>query len=204
LNLSNSLTPETRQANHHHSVPPNCRFEVDDAEDEWTFSTKFDFIHGRALLSCFNDSKHVFQQAYNALVPGGYLELQDGIFPMQYVGDVPENCALKKWNELILGGAAKAGRAWTNVQHYKRFLEEIGFEDVEEKSFYWPTSPWAKGKHAKQLAMYFQEDMLTGIEGMTLKVFTGVLGWTPEQVQVFLVDVRKDLKDLNIHAYLRV
>lgn len=26
------------------SVPPNCRFEVDDAENEWTFSESFDYI----------------------------------------------------------------------------------------------------------------------------------------------------------------
>jgi len=31
------------------SLPPNCSFIIDDAEDPWTFSQKFDFIHGRAL-----------------------------------------------------------------------------------------------------------------------------------------------------------
>jgi hypothetical protein len=29
------------------SIPPNCQFEVDDAEDPWMFSQKFDYIHGR-------------------------------------------------------------------------------------------------------------------------------------------------------------
>ncbi len=32
-----------------------ARFEVDDAEDEWAFSTKFDYIHSRAVLTCFKD-----------------------------------------------------------------------------------------------------------------------------------------------------
>ncbi len=29
------------------SVPANCSFEVEDCEDEWTYSQKFDLIHGR-------------------------------------------------------------------------------------------------------------------------------------------------------------
>jgi hypothetical protein len=35
-------------------VPPNCRSEVDDAEDEWVFLQKFDYIHCRMLGSCSN------------------------------------------------------------------------------------------------------------------------------------------------------
>lgn len=41
------------------SVPPNLRFEIDDAEDEWIFSERFDYIHGRALLSCFKEPSFV-------------------------------------------------------------------------------------------------------------------------------------------------
>jgi trans-aconitate methyltransferase len=69
-----------------HSVPPNLQFEINDAEDEWVFSQKFDFIHGRALLTCFKDPSFVIAEAYKSLAPGGYLELQDGVFPFEYVG----------------------------------------------------------------------------------------------------------------------
>src|SRR3954447_5085783 len=55
-------------------VPPNCQFEVDDAEDEWNYSTKFDLIHGRALVTCFKQPLHVITSAFEALNPGGYLE----------------------------------------------------------------------------------------------------------------------------------
>ena len=36
---------------------------------------------------------------------------------------------------------------------------------------------------------------------MTLAPFTRLLGWTAEEVEVFLIDVRKEFKDPKIHAY---
>lgn len=185
-------------------VPPNCRFEIDDCEDEWVFSTKFDYIHGRALVTCFEDPSYVIRQAFNSLAPGGYLELQDGIFPMAYVGEPPTDCALYKWNEFIVQGGKNSGRPWTNVPFYKKWMQEIGFEDVVEKHFYWPTSPWPKGKHLKQVALFFQQDMLSGLEGISMKIFTNHLGWTAAEVHDFCADVRNDFKDCNVHAYLPI
>jgi hypothetical protein len=37
-----------------------------------------------------------------------------------------------------------------------------------------------------------------------MAMFTRVLGWQPEEVQSFLVDVRKDLKNKSIHSYVTV
>lgn len=39
-----------------------------------------------------------------------------------------------------------------------------------------------------------------GIEGFSLVLFTRILGWAPEEVQVLLSKVRKDFEDRNIHA----
>jgi len=41
---------------------------------------------------------------------------------------------------------------------------------------------------------------LDGAEAMTLRVLTVVLGWSSEEAQVFLVDVRKDLKNPKLQA----
>ena len=39
-----------------------------------------------------------------------------------------------------------------------------------------------------------------GIEGFTLRLFTALLGWQLEEVQVLLANVRKNLRDPRIHA----
>lgn len=42
---------------------------------------------------------------------------------------------------------------------------------------------------------------LIGIEAFTLRLWTGVLGMSYEQVQVDLAAIRKECKDPKIHAY---
>jgi hypothetical protein len=42
---------------------------------------------------------------------------------------------------------------------------------------------------------------MSGLEGFTLAPFTRIYGWTPEEVEVFLVDLRKEMRITKIHAY---
>jgi hypothetical protein len=59
------------------SIPLNCSFEVDDFEDAWLYAQKFDLIHGRLINSGVRKPQHIFAEAFSALTPGGYLEMQD-------------------------------------------------------------------------------------------------------------------------------
>jgi len=46
-------------------VPPNCRFEIDDARDEWTYPPDyFDLIHIRSLFGSIDDWATLYKQAY--------------------------------------------------------------------------------------------------------------------------------------------
>jgi len=49
--------------------------------------------------------------------------------------------------------------------------------------------------------LWMNENVLNGLEAFSLMMFTNVLGFTVEEVQLLLVDVRKDLKNRRIHAY---
>ncbi|RAL68771.1 hypothetical protein DID88_007464 [Monilinia fructigena] len=54
-------------------VPPNCRFEIDDMTEEWTYPPDyFDFIHIRALFGSIHDWDNLYAQAYKHLKPGGF------------------------------------------------------------------------------------------------------------------------------------
>lgn len=39
------------------------------------------------------------------------------------------------------------------------------------------------------------------LEGLSMAIFTHALGWSKEEAEVFLVDVRKDIRDTKIHCY---
>lgn len=49
----------------HFRVPPNCHFEVDDVEREWTWQEdSFDFIYARDLLLAIRDWPALIDQTY--------------------------------------------------------------------------------------------------------------------------------------------
>lgn len=42
--------------------------------------------------------------------------------------------------------------------------------------------------------------MLDGLEAFTMNLFTKLLDWSPEQVQLFLKDVREDARKRSVHS----
>lgn len=40
-----------------------------------------------------------------------------------------------------------------------------------------------------------------GLSRLSMAVFTRGLGWSQEELEVFLVEVRKSMKDTKIHGY---
>jgi ubiquinone/menaquinone biosynthesis C-methylase UbiE len=46
-------------------VPPNLKFELDDAQLEWTYRpNSFDYIHVRCLLGAIQDWAHLYREVY--------------------------------------------------------------------------------------------------------------------------------------------
>jgi hypothetical protein len=39
----------------------------------------------------------------------------------------------EQWIDLILKGTAALGKDWTRASEYKKYLEQVGFEEVTEK-----------------------------------------------------------------------
>jgi hypothetical protein len=182
-------------------VPANCHFEVDDVEDEWQYSHKFDYIHGRFLVSCFTNGPSVFQKAFDALNPGGYFEMQDSL-TMTCIDSSGDGTQLMRWVSLMLEAAARLGHDWEKTKKYKTWMEKAGFVDIREKFFAWPTNTWPRGRHHKTLGVWVGEDLKDGLEGFSMVALTRAMEWSPDEVRVLLADVRRDLDDRNIHCYM--
>lgn len=183
-------------------VPANCHFEIDDAEDEWVFSHPFDYIHGRYMCAFLKDFGKLFRSAYANLKPGGWVEFQETLINFQAIDNTLEGTALQKWNKLLLEGIRAMGRNAMSAVKYKKHMADAGFINITEQKFAVPATPWAKGRDEKTLGAMQMANNLEGVSGLTMTVFTRSLGWAPEQVERLLVDVRKDMKDRNIHAYV--
>lgn len=50
-------------------VPPNVRFEIDDIEQAWTYTKKFDYIHSRYLQGSIKNWPKLVEQAFEYHLP---------------------------------------------------------------------------------------------------------------------------------------
>jgi hypothetical protein len=80
-------------------------------------------------------------------------------------------------------------------------LGTANFKEVVKIPFKLPMGPWAADKNLKAIGYFYLEQFLDGLQGMAMGFYTRALGWIPQQVEVFLVDIRKDLKNPKDHSY---
>ncbi|TDZ31143.1 Secondary metabolism regulator LAE1 [Colletotrichum spinosum] len=186
-------------------VVPNCRFEVDDVDKEWTWSEPFDFIFIRSMIGSFKDWQSIVAKAYDNLEPGGYLELHDNGFPLECDDNtLPEDSKVLKWTQLLIQATDIIGQPGTVAPLFKKLLEEAGFEAVEERRERWPLNPWPKDPKAKELGLWCHSAIVKGVDSISLALFTRILGWSKEETIVFNAEVRNETKKSSIHGYFPV
>ncbi|KIY02246.1 uncharacterized protein Z520_02384 [Fonsecaea multimorphosa CBS 102226] len=183
------------------AIPPNCKFDVDDFDTRWTFNRRFDFIHGRMLLASCSDFPRLFRRALDALQPGGWLEMQDLYMPILCDDGTLNGTAYGEWNDRYIEACVGLGRDPSWTAKYKDWMVEAGFTGVRQKIFRWPVNPWPKDKTLKEIGIWNMINMQDGLDGFTIRLWTTAFGMTAEEIRIFLVQVRKDLRDTRIHSY---
>ncbi|BDD61381.1 hypothetical protein MPDQ_001215 [Monascus purpureus] len=184
-------------------VPPNVQFEVDDIESDWAFKTPFDFIHSRYMSSAVKSWPRLFQQTFEHLKPGGYFEFLD--FDFNYRSD---DGSVKETHDMYINAAEYIRAANILGQEpcpgpkLKAWAEDAGFVNIKERRLKIPSGPWPKDPTLKELGAWHQIQALEGIEAWTMGLFTRVLGWSPEEVQVHLAKARKDIQNPDLHGYV--
>ncbi|TDZ32612.1 Secondary metabolism regulator LAE1 [Colletotrichum spinosum] len=186
-------------------VPPNVKFEIDDIDEPWTYSQPFDYIHSRMMSSSVPDWKKYLKNCYDNLTPGGYVELNEfQLEPSCDDGTLTKEHALYRAILLLGEAMVSIGRSFPNVPELRSVLAEIGFRDVTLNTFKWPTNAWPRDSKYKELGIWQNENLNEGVEGFIIAPFTRILGWTKEEVQMLLIDIRKDVNNRNLHAYFPI
>lgn len=130
-------------------VPPNCRFEVDDMELDWTYRRNhFDFIHARNISQGISDFPRLIRQIYDHTAPGGWVELADLAFTVHSDDDTlaPD---VARYFELLDRAMGLAGRPGYTGRELERFLKEGGFKEVTVVAYKQPMGPWPKRRNLK-------------------------------------------------------
>ncbi|KAG7428791.1 Secondary metabolism regulator LAE1 [Fusarium oxysporum f. sp. raphani] len=181
-------------------VPPNCRFEIDDLEDEWTFKHPFDFIFIRSMIASFKSWPDILAKAFENLEPGGYIEVQDNIYPLASDDGTIHNTDILTWSELMVKATNKIGRSITVASQFKSMLEDAGFIDIVESKKKIPMNRWPKCSRYKELGTWSCYMLHSSLEGISMGLLTR-LGLTVHEVHVLLAKVRRDLLSTKIHGY---
>jgi SAM-dependent methyltransferase len=205
-------------------VPPNCQFQIDDIEAEWTYplpSTEaasehhhgsqnggFDFIHCRMLMLGLKDWPNLFRQAFAHLRPGGYFEAQEFELTVHCEPDSPKKgVALRRWSDSVTAAALKAGIDATASRRFPTQLQEAGFTDIQVKTVRWPIGPWPDGetkKKEKTLGLWTQRNTLDGLEGGAMGLLCRYDGWSKEEVLELVNEARTECLDMEFHQYVNL
>ncbi|OJJ44718.1 hypothetical protein ASPZODRAFT_71432, partial [Penicilliopsis zonata CBS 506.65] len=186
-------------------LPPNLIFEVDDFESEWAHTGKFDFIHSREIEGMVKDFDRLFEQAFDALNPGGWLEFQSIELARRCDDDSYHlAAAFDRWRDLVHSAAQGFGKRFDTIHSWPDRMKRTGFTNVRREILNLPFSPWPKDPKLKELGRYQQINLLQGMVSYSLFLFTNVLGWSQADVYALLVDVQAVLRNPAVHFYTRV
>ncbi|KAI8651249.1 hypothetical protein NCS55_01368700 [Fusarium keratoplasticum] len=189
-------------------VPPNLKFEIEDCTQPWTFRPDtFDYIHMRYLVGSVKDWNSLFEQAFHACKPGGWVESFEGVPIMQSDdGSVPDDSAMAGWGKTFIEAGKKLERPFTvvddNVQ--EEGMAAAGLVDIESRVFKIPIGRWPKDQNYRNIGLFAQEVLEGDVEGHVLHVADLAWGWSKEQVTVYCAKLRKEIRSGKHHPYYRI
>ena len=185
-------------------VPTNVKFEVDDAEADWTFPRDhFDLVHTRIMNGSLRNWPRFMEQSFRHLRPGGYVECQElSVDAMSDDGSLAPDSYVRQWCENQEKGFASIGSSLLMAGgQMKGWMEEAGFVNVVVREFKLPIGQWPKDEKLRECGAFQLVAMLEGIQGLTIAAWTRFLGWREEEVEVFIAKVRAEWRSRKVHSY---
>ncbi|KAI9782517.1 MAG: hypothetical protein M1816_001855 [Peltula sp. TS41687] len=175
------------------AVPSNVFFEVDDAEEEWTFGQSFDLIHMRNLSASFRSWAEIYDECFRHLSPGGYVEVVD-FDHSQTAKPVPDSY-VAIFISAIREAAERSGRHWS-IAHLRRgVIEAAGFVDVKRTTMEIPIGTRNVDPSQKTIGKLWLICCLEGLEAASLRLLTRELDWKAEDVRDLCQKVRRELTE---------
>jgi SAM-dependent methyltransferase len=184
-------------------TPTNLRFEVDNANYDWTYKIPFDYIHCRQLHNGV-EIKRLLRQSFNFLNLGGWLEMTEVVMQVRSDDGSTEGTHLLEWCKQMSNAGKRLGLDFNEPCHYQEWMKEVGFVEVEEKVYKLPIGTWPKDENLKDIGRYEGVNLVDGLEALSLKYFCQYLEWSEQQLAEFLAKVRDDIWNRKIHAYFMV
>ncbi|KAK4190399.1 S-adenosyl-L-methionine-dependent methyltransferase [Podospora australis] len=165
-----------------HQVPFNIEFHIENAEEEWIRPMDaVDLVHIRNMEGCFSDWSFIYNQAFECIKPGGWIEVIDWdnwFSESNYLSFFPEDSAAHILTRATLEAGEKAGRKW--VSHMdKNLLSKAGFVDIKETVY----DLGIGSRESSSYGKFWLFSVVTGIEALCLRLLTKYMGMDAEYVR---------------------
>lgn len=185
-------------------VPPNCTFELDNCELNWTYPDEsFDYIHIRGLVGCIKDWEGLYREALRCLKPGGWLEQTEFALPIRAnQGELPDDSIYHAWGEVFRDAGEKMGRSFLVANHCEEWMRAAGFSgEMHSSAVKLPIGNWPLDPKWKEVGVFNRLSLEQGLEGFASYLCTMVLGWERDEVTILLAKMRQVLSDRSQHVY---
>ncbi|CVL02274.1 related to TAM domain methyltransferase [Fusarium mangiferae] len=187
-------------------VPPNVRFEIDDAALSWTWEDdEFDFIHIRYIFGAIKDWSALFSEAYRCCVPGGWVQSAEADVEFRCDdGTIDKEPNLKIYKKLFEEGGKILGNPFFVYDQQVQGFNDAGFEDITTVDYKIPVGDWPKDPKLAEVGRFVRACLENDIEGYTTMMWNDVLKWPKDEYQLFLMSIRKAIRNPKIHTYMKV
>lgn len=81
-------------------------------------------------------------------------------------------------------------------------MSEAGFDNVSQTVFKIPTSPWPKDRRLKRVGSLELMNLMEGAEAFLLRGYTKEFGKSKEELEILLMQMRKELTTQKFHSYI--
>ncbi|CCE31636.1 uncharacterized protein CPUR_05489 [Claviceps purpurea 20.1] len=187
-------------------VPPNLRFQIDDATLEWTWNDNhFDFIHMRFIFGGIQDWSALFKEAYRCCAPGGWVQsIECDVEFRSDDGSTELEPVLSSFGDLFREGRKVLNRPFIVEEQPKQALDDAGFVDQKTVRYKVPIGPWAKDRKLADVGRVARAALENDLEGYTQMIWHDVLQRSANEYQAWLTNMRKAVRNPEVHSYMMV
>ena len=135
-------------------------------------------------------------QTSRHLKPGGWVEIQEFHYTAACDdSSCDEPFAWRDFCNYLDTGMKNLGSELHAILQARGEIEGAGFEEISTKQLKCPVGPWAKKTKLQECGHILRDVILWGLHGIARKPFRDGLNWTDTQIEMFLIDVRKQLTE---------
>lgn len=187
-------------------VPPNLSFQIDDAQLDWTFEPEsFDFIHVRYMQGAIDDWPKFYRQMFRFLKPGGWFQHLEPDIELRCDNPdvkVDKEHIFQRWAQLFYDAGNELGRTFMfRDNSMDQWASEAGFTEVTHRKFKIPYGGWAKDKKLKELGKLTGFYLDLSLDGFAVYPVGQILGWSLDEVQVLVAEMRAAVRNPNNLTY---